>query len=145
MTRPVGPPVLWPLVQVGHLARRRFDAVFATEGITGQQFGVLRALADGDDLTSSDLARAILVRPQSMATLVETLVGRGLVEHRGPRGRGRRAPLALTAEGRALLARVHPLVAGLGAPQVTGLDADETATLHELLARVRQALEDAES
>ncbi|GAA1928800.1 MarR family winged helix-turn-helix transcriptional regulator [Nocardioides hwasunensis] len=136
----VWPPVLWPVVQVGHLARRRFDTIFAVEGLNGQQFGVLSALADGDDLSSSDLARAILVRPQSMAALIDSLVQRGLVERHGPRGRGRRAPIRLTRDGHDVLTRVRPLVASLASRDVIGLDTDETTQLRHLLAKLRSAL-----
>ncbi|WP_299051227.1 MarR family transcriptional regulator [uncultured Nocardioides sp.] len=144
MTRSAGDLVLWRLVQTAHLARQRFEDAFAAEGLTGSQFGVLAALADGDDLTSAELARAILVRPQSMTALVRQLESAGLVERAGPGGRGRATPVRLTTSGRERLARGYAVVASLHAPSVTGLDTSAADRLAALLTTVHASLEDAD-
>ncbi|MCH1866498.1 MarR family winged helix-turn-helix transcriptional regulator [Nocardioides sp. CFH 31398] len=133
--------VLWRLVQTAHLARRRFEAGFAAVGLTGSGFGVLAALADGDDLTSADLARAILVRPQSMTALVRLLEDDGLVERPGPGGRGRATPVRLTDAGRDRLRQGYAVVARLHDPAVTGLGPDAAGELARLLGVVHTALD----
>lgn len=135
--------VLWELVQTGHLATRRFTRVFAEFGITPAQFGVLASLFDQDDLSQAELARAILVRPQSLSRSVDELVRQGLVRRRS-RGRGRRAGLELTASGREVVAAARPAAYRMLSPEHLGLDRDQQATLADLLQLVRQGLMQAE-
>lgn len=133
---------LWDLVQTAHLATRRFTEVFAEAGLTPAQYGVLASLADGDDLSQADLARAVLVRPQSMGRLVTDMVAHGLVERAGPGGRGRRTGLEITPEGRKALDRARPAAYALNTPAALGLDADRVAALVDALAAVRARLSD---
>lgn len=131
---------LWDLVQTAHLAGRRFAAVFASHGLSSAQYGVLASLADGDDLSQAELARAVLVRPQSMARLVSTMVEAGLVERVGPGGRGRRTGLVLTASGQAVFRAARPAARATSTPEALGLSATQNAQLVALLAIVRQGL-----
>ena len=136
---------LWELVQTAHLATRRFTEVFAAAGLTPAQYGVLASLADGDDLSQADLARAVLVRPQSMGRLVAAMVAHGLVERAGPGGRGRRTGLEITPAGRAALDRARPAAYALNEPEALGLDADRLAAFVETLAVIRARLSDSDS
>lgn len=86
----------------------------------------------------------MLLRPQSVGELVTDLVDRGLVRRDGPGGRGRRAGLELTDDGRAALERARPLVQGFSAPEAIGLDAGRTAELTAMLRTVRETLAAAE-
>ncbi len=89
--------MLWELVQTAHLAARTFRDLFATVGLTPTQFGVLACLADGDDFTKAELARALMVRPQSMDPLIETLLSERLVVRDGPPGQeGGRPGITIT-------------------------------------------------
>lgn len=137
---------LWELVQTYHPAARRFGEVFAAAGLGPTQFGVLVALADTDadpdpGPSQADLARHVLVRPQSMGELVGGLLERGLIIREGPGGRGRRARLRITTAGRAALAQAVPGVEVANAPAALGLTATEVGTLVDLLRRVRASLE----
>lgn len=140
---------LWEIVQTYHPVARGFYALFAEAGLTPNQFGVLAVLRDeegtGHASTQAELARQVLLRPQSMGELITTLVGRGLVERDGPGGRGRATGLRLTDAGRHALADAEPRVAAYNAPDALGLTAEETATLAALLRRVRAALDGSES
>lgn len=133
---------LWTLVRTGHLAGRRLTEVFAAAGLTPAQFGVLACLADGDDLSQAELARAVLVRPQSMNRLVADMVEAGLVRRDGPGGRGRRTGVTPTPAGLTALARARPAAYGLSRPEHLGLTPDELVHLSRLLTRVAEALAD---
>ncbi len=132
---------LWELIQTSHVVARRFTEVFAEAGLTPTQFGVLAALADEPDLSQADLARIVLVRPQSMTHLIASLLERGLVNRQGPGGRGRRTGVQLTAAGQQALQTALPGVHALNAPATIGLDAQAAATLTQLLRTVRTALQ----
>lgn len=131
---------LWDLVQTAHLAARRFAEVFAEAGLTPAQYGVLASLADDDDLSQADLARAVLVRPQSMGRLVAAMVEQGLVERAGPGGRGRRTGLEITSAGREALERARPAAYALNEPAELGVDAERLAALVGTLAVIRTRL-----
>ena len=90
--------------------------------------------------SQAELARVVMLRPQSVGELVGDLIERGLAQRDGPGGRGRRAGLELTAEGHAALARAWPLVVAFNAADSTGLDDDRAAELVAMLRTVRESL-----
>ena len=143
MTDPgVGVPSLplWILVKTAHLAVRAYTKMFAAHGLTPAQFGVLACLTDGDDLSQADLARAVLVRPQSMARLITDLVAAGLVERTGPGGRGRRTDLTLTEQGRQAVEKARPAAYAFDRPDRLGLSAADGAELIRLLGLISARL-----
>nr|WP_281376519.1 MarR family transcriptional regulator [Actinomycetospora corticicola] len=109
--------------------------------LTPTQFGVLRALDRGEGMSQAQLAREVLVRPQSMGVLVGDMLDRGLIERQGPGGRGRRVGLALSAHGREVLERTRPAVRDFNAPAALGLTFAQAAMLEEILDQVRRTLE----
>ncbi|ANY08295.1 MarR family winged helix-turn-helix transcriptional regulator [Pseudonocardia sp. HH130630-07] len=136
---------LWELIRTAHVVARGFHEVFAEAGLTATQFGVLAELRDRErdgmrSPSQAELARVVLLRPQSVGELVADLVGRGLVRRDGPGGRGRRAGLELTDDGHAALDRAWPLVARFNAPASTGLDPERSAELVAMLRTVRATL-----
>jgi DNA-binding MarR family transcriptional regulator len=133
---------LWKLVQTAHLAERRFTEVFAAAGLTPAQFGVLACLADGDDLSKADLAKAILVRPQSMARLTDAMVAQGLLQRAGPRTRGRRSTLTMTERGRRALEQARPAAWAINQPAAIGLDQKEVDVLLTQLHTISRTLAD---
>lgn len=133
--------VLWELVQTSHLAVKLFRETFAAFGLTPTQFGVLLHLAEGTDLTKAQLARAVLVSPQSMDPLIETLLSAGYVERDGPARRGRAAAIRITADGLAQLAVVRPAIDALNRPERLHLEPDDIEPLVQQLRSIRNALQ----
>ncbi|MGO0578194.1 MarR family winged helix-turn-helix transcriptional regulator [Ornithinimicrobium panacihumi] len=138
MTQPVLP--LWELIQTSHLVARGFRGLFAEHGLSPTQFGVLACLGDGDDFTKAELARAVLVTPQSMDPLIESLLERGLVARDGPPRRGRASGIRITPAGRDLLGQVLPAVARFNEPDRIGLTDSQARDLADHLRTVREHL-----
>jgi DNA-binding MarR family transcriptional regulator len=136
------PPLLpaWTLVQTHHVVARGFTAVFAEVGLTPVQFGVLAVVHDTPGPTLAELARAVMVRPQSAGEIADVLERRGLLHREGEAGRGRRRPLTITDAGREVLAAAWPGVLAFNTPDSLGLTPDEHATLDRLLRRVLERL-----
>jgi len=130
----------WNLVRTAHVVGMRFGQLFAPMNLTPTQFDVLIHLEDDDGLTQAELARRVLVRPQSVGVLVTSLVEQGLVVRDGPGGRGRRAGIALTDAGRKALERTWPPVRAFNTPKALGLTSAQAAMLNEILDRVRATL-----
>ncbi len=126
----------WSLIRAAHRVEQDLNAVLAEVDLSPVQFGVLATLATGAPRTQAELARTVLVRPQSMAGVVTAMVARDLMVRAGPGGRGRATPLALTERGQALLDRAWPIVARAHGPGRLGLDAGQTqhllAAVHHL-------------
>ena len=136
------PLPLWEVVRTAHLVERVFVAAFARAGLTPQEFGVLASLADEPELTRAQVARNVMVRPQSIGRIIDRMVRTGLLSQAHPGGRGRAAPLTITAEGRARLEAAWPLVAEINAPPATGLGPEQARLLCGLLATVREQVSD---
>lgn len=131
---------LWELIQTSWVVARGFTEVFAEVGLSPSQFGALAFLAELDGLTQAELARRLMVRPQSVGELIGSLLDRGLVSRDGPSGRGRRAGITLTDRGRQTLQQAWPGVRAFNAPEAIGLTGEETATLIRLLQAIRRTL-----
>ena len=87
----------------GQLARR-----LRTQGQPGglslSQLAVLARLEPHDGITAADLARAEVMKPQSMGAILAALEAQDLVRRRPDPGDGRRILFALTATGAAIRA-----------------------------------------
>ena len=127
---------LWALVRAAHLAERAYTEVFARDGLSPAQYGVLACLADGDDLSQADLARAVFVRPQSMARLITDMVRAGLVTRTGQGGRGRRIGLSLTERGRRAQVRGRAAAYAFDQPGQVGLTTNQAHELAALLGSI---------
>lgn len=132
---------MWNLVRTAHVASLRFAKLVGATDLTPTQFAVLVHLEDDEGPTQAELARRVLVSPQSVGALVTSLVEQGLVVRGGPGGRGRRAGIALTEAGRDVLEQTWPAVQAFNAPAALGLTPAQAAMLEESLDRIRAALE----
>lgn len=101
----------WTVIRAARELARRLADELAPLDLSPVEFGTLVQLAAAGELNQAGLARAVGVRPQSMAATVGALASRGLVERGAPPGRGRASRLRLTAAGSALLAAAWPVVA----------------------------------
>lgn len=123
----------WTLIRAAHAAERRLTTLFADHDLAPAQFGLLAHLATGRGFTSAELARAVLIRPQSIAAMVDGLAARGLVSRTGGRAKGHRNPIELSSAGHSLLARVWPEVLAANRPEALGLDEQTAAELNRSL------------
>ncbi|MGN9907791.1 MarR family winged helix-turn-helix transcriptional regulator [Phytohabitans sp. LJ34] len=129
----------WTVVRLAHVLNRRFEDEMRPFGLTPTQFGVLATIATEPGIGSGQLARRVLVTPQSVGELVASLEAAGHVVRDRSGGRGRRAGIDLTSQGRSVLDRAARAADALNDPAIFGLDADEAATLNALLHRALAA------
>jgi DNA-binding MarR family transcriptional regulator len=78
------------------------------QGITPVQFAVLQALANTPDVDQRTLSRSIGFDTSTIASVMDRLETRGLVQRSRDPGDARVRLLSLTAEGRAVLSEVVP-------------------------------------
>ena len=128
-----GTLLLYLLKRVELAVRARLDEIVRPAGLTAIQYTALTVLERHDDVSSAQLARHSFVTAQSMADMITTLQGRGLIERHRDRADRRRLVVSLTAEGRVLLDRYRDEVAALEDDMIAGLSERETAGLRAVL------------
>lgn len=94
----------WTVIRASRRATRLLATSLAPHGLTPVEFGVLVQLdaADGK-LSQADVARAVEMRPQSVAPTIDALTQRGFVIREGIRGRGRSGHLRLSTAGSSVI------------------------------------------
>lgn len=136
----IRPSLLYMVKQVELVVRARLDELVKPAGITALQYTALTVLERHDGLSAAQLARDSFVTAQSMADLVRSLEGRGLVRReRNPRNR-RELLILLTDAGRELLAGFADPVRELEERMVSGLTAGQEEQFRQALAKAWQAL-----
>lgn len=134
------PSLLYMVKQVELVVRSHLDELVRPSGITALQYTALTVLERHDGLSAAQLARDSFVTAQSIADLVRSLEGRGLVRReRNPRNR-RELLILLTDSGRELLTRHAGPVRELEERMVRDLTAHQTEQLRQALTKAWHAL-----
>jgi DNA-binding MarR family transcriptional regulator len=127
-------PMLMYLVKQVELATRsHLDDLLRPDGLTALQYTALAALERHPDMSSAQLARNSFVTAQSMADMITTLEGRGLIERHRDQADRRRLALALTPAGQELLGRYRDQVTALESRMLDGLTKPQVAALRRSL------------
>jgi DNA-binding MarR family transcriptional regulator len=134
------------LLRVFGLVKRAMEPHFARFGITGAQWGVLRALdrAGKEGLTHlrlTDLGNRLLVRPPSITGVVGRLEHLGLVARRASQTDLRAKHVNFTPAGRKLVGRVLEVHSARIRTVLGGLSLEEQGRLLRLLNQVAAHLE----
>ena len=127
------PMLLYLVKQVELAVRSHLDDLLRPDRLTALQYTALTVLERHPDLSSAQLARNSFVAAQSMADMITTLEGRGLIERHRDRADRRRLVVALTADGRGLLDRYRDQVTALEAAMLAGLTRADISGLRRIL------------
>ena len=115
--------------------RRRF-ALKTTE------WRIMAVLGDSGPLTQRDLSQITLMDKVPVNRACKTLEDRGLAARQPNAADGRSHLLELTAEGRAVHARIMPLALDIERELFSALDESEREQLKSMLLRLREAAGD---
>ena len=124
------------LAAVGAHAAARFAERVADLHLTPPQVGLLGLIAAEPGQSQQAVARILGMPPSRLVGLVDSLADRGLVERRRNRADRRLHALHITAEGRAMLARIGKVAHEHDDDLCRSLDEGERETLRALLARI---------
>ena len=142
---------LGPMLVIGRLHRaaelldQRLRHVFAQADLGNGDFDVLAALRRAGApyrLTPTELAGATMVTSGAVTKRVDRLVRQGLVERTVSATDGRGRVIALTAKGKRVQERLHPLHLANEDRLLEPLDAEERARLGDLLSKLLLSLEE---
>jgi DNA-binding MarR family transcriptional regulator len=104
-------------------------------GLTVPQYVALFMLAEHQGISAAGLARACLVTPQTIATVLTNLESKALITRRPHPWHRRIAEIALTEDGQSLLARADAEAVRIERELADGYTPQEREQLIELLAR----------
>jgi long-chain acyl-CoA synthetase len=119
---------------------RIVEHALGDEDLTLPQYRLL-AFLDQGDWAASALADRLAVSRPSITGLVDGLVKRGLVERRTGTDDRRRVDHALTAEGKAILARADEHADQALAAFMDTLSRDVTTEAHRALCRLHEEMD----
>ena len=125
--------LLYLVKQVELAVRSHLDDLLKPAGLTALQYTALTVLERHRDLSSAQLARNSFVTAQSMADMITTLEGHGLIERHRDRTDRRRLVVALTTGGRELLDRYRDQVDALEEQMLAGLTQAQISSLRRTL------------
>lgn len=109
--------------------------------LTVAQYAALLALKDSPGISAAALARACLVTPQAMTSVLKLLHERGLVERRAHPWHHNVLETHLTDSGREVLTTADAAAVRIERRLLAAFDASERDTLRDLLARSVEAIE----
>lgn len=104
--------------------------------LTPSQYTTLSMLATTSEASSSDLARRVLVTPQSMSEMIMSLDRKGLIKKKESETNRRVLGISLSPAGRALLEKAEDRVDALEARLFSGLTPSGLLAMREALGTV---------
>jgi DNA-binding MarR family transcriptional regulator len=137
----VEPRLSYVIGRLDRVLRRRLAAAVEPHGLTLPAYTALSVLRAQDGLSNARLARRSLVTPQSMSEVLALLVEQGYVRRLVEPGHGRVIRIELTKAGSRALERCDRAVDEVERELLGDLDADEAASLRDVLIRCGRALE----
>jgi DNA-binding MarR family transcriptional regulator len=133
-----GDTVAFLLAQLGHHSASLFADLVASIGLTPPHAGILRAIAAEPGRSQQALSGQMGLLPSRVVAYVDELEDRGYVERRRNPADRRLHALYLTASGKKLMTKIGDLARQQDRLITAGLDAEQRATLHQLLAAVAE-------
>jgi DNA-binding MarR family transcriptional regulator len=126
------------LMQAAGALLRRVRAEAGHEGLSWSQAAAMGRLARTGSMTTAELARAEMVKPQSMGTLLAELEQDGLVQRQPHPTDGRQILFSLTEAGVATRRQRHTAKLEWLAAAIARLDDAEQRALVDAIALVRR-------
>lgn len=128
------------LMKAREAAMARFRPMLRDYGLTEQQWRVLRALSESDDMDARKLADKSFLLGPSLTRIIQRLESQALISRKQDVSDNRKAVVKLTAKGRRLFNRVAPHSESIYAEIEQEFGVDRIKQLYELLSDFYQAV-----
>ena len=127
--------IAYVIKRAEHTIKQAVEERLRPHGISIAKYAVLRVLSERPDSSGAQLARRCFVTPQTISTIIASLVDQGLVERSAHPENLRVQQTRLTEAGHALLRRCQPHVDAVEAAFLSQLSHRDQLLLDELLRR----------
>jgi DNA-binding MarR family transcriptional regulator len=128
------------LAQAAHAYRVRAGGQLARINLHSGQESLLKALADSDGLSMSDLAAVLGVQPPTITKMISRLAAQDYVERRISTGDGRQAQVFLTERGKHAIAMIDKVWKRIEKTAVAEIDEKDRKRLRKLLRQIERNL-----
>jgi len=128
------------LAGVCKLHHDRVRSLFESVGLYRGQPPVLKALAEEDGLSHSDLAARLRVTPATVSKMIDRMQRAGFVRRQADPQDQRVSRVYLTEQGRSVQAELRRLFRTIEQETFAGLAPEEMALLRRFLLHVRENL-----
>ena len=129
------------LLRTAALMRHRLSIVIECEGISHEQYNVLRILRGSEGgMPTLDVADRLIEPNPAITRLMDKLENKGLIVRQRCSKDRRRVFCTITQKGLHLLKRLDPKVEATGERSVAGLSDPELEQLSSFLERVRRSV-----
>jgi homoprotocatechuate degradation regulator HpaR len=118
----------------------RLRPILRARNITEQQWRVLRTIRDLNETEITVLAARVFLLPPSLSRIVKDLEARGLINRRTSENDLRRAIVALTPAGEAVISDAQPELAGAVYAMRAQFGAERMDQLYSLLSELEAIL-----
>lgn len=123
------PQVGYLIKQAQSLLRIHMEDALRPMDLSVSQYSCLHSLLRDPGISAAELARATFMTRQSMGTMLQQLLERGLVERSKPSAGGRALPAALTEAGATLLSAAQAEVDKVEQRMLSGLEPSDLESL----------------
>ncbi|MCW5702354.1 MAG: homoprotocatechuate degradation operon regulator HpaR [Bradyrhizobium sp.] len=128
------------LLRAREAVMRQFRPSLRNQGLTEQQWRILRALTAVEAIEVTELARMAFLLGPSLSRILRDLEARKLVERKAAEADQRRAVVSISAEGLKLIAAVAPTSEAIYAEITRRFGARRLSELQEMLSALEQDL-----
>ena len=127
------------LLRTTDVVRRKLSRVVDQEGITLQQYNVLRILrgSQGAPMSALEIKDRLIEETPGVSRLIDRLVAKGLVRRDRSTGDRRMLECFITGRGLELLSRLDDVVNTADAQVLSGLSSEDLNRLNQLLSKIR--------
>jgi DNA-binding MarR family transcriptional regulator len=126
--------ILWLMKRAFSLQRRTVEEAMRAHGVSAPQAGVLTQLVEAPGLSSSDIARRLVITAQAVTIAVAALEESGLVERIADPSHGRIRRCFLTKAGRRVAEGCMAEATEIEQKLLALFDAEQRARFAELLS-----------
>lgn len=127
--------ITFRLAQAAHAYRVRAGSHLARIGLHPGQEAFLKALAENDGISMSDLAAQLGVQPPTVTKMTSRLAAQDYVERRRSTGDGRQARVFLTERGQRAIAMIDKLWKRVEKDALAGIDDKDRKRLRKAYVR----------
>ncbi len=124
------PSISYVLGRLDLALRRSLSEGLASVGVTLPQYTALSVLRDRGALSNAQLARRVLITPQSTIKVIAALEGKGLITRVPDPDHGRILRTLLTPSGQDVLHACDRVAAQIEARMLEQLSPEDSAALH---------------
>ncbi len=128
------------ILQLANLVSERVNELLKPNGLSSEQFNVLRILRGRKGLPANmgDIQERMIAKMSNTTRLVEKLLAKGFVNRNICQVNRRKVEITITEKGLEMLRQIDPLIEGFENEFTSSLSEEELALFNELAEKLKK-------